>query len=107
MSRDLFCVANLCRVTHSESVIHTDGCEYKRYCYEDVDKKIFYYKNKQYIDIDTNKSYTTSYEDVGNHFVNVNSIIPFEQFLKENRIIVTNDNLTKKRVKEIYNYYKS
>lgn len=102
--KDIFYIADLCLITNIKEITDENNKTYTRYYYDFIDKKIVYSKGKNYIDIETNKKYSTSYNDIGDEFIKIGSIIAFSAFLKSKRIpYEKNDIKSKKKVRELYN----
>lgn len=107
IKKDIFYITDLCLVTDTKTIVDKNNKSYTKYIYKFIDKKIVYCKGKNYIDIETNKKYTTSYNNIGDEFIKIGNIIPFSAFLKANKINYNNNDIkNKKRVKELYNMYK-
>lgn len=105
--KDIFYIADLCIITDIKEINNQNNNLYTRYYYDFIDKKIVYSKGKNYIDIETNQKYTTKYNNIGDEFIKIGSIIAFSDFLKSNRIQYNkNDIKNKKKVKELYKTYK-
>ena len=98
-----FIIADLCIVTELN---HMNDYKITSCHYQPIESKVFYHKNNKYTDIDTNIVYTTSYEKIGDKFIDIGSIIPFNIFLKERKIQLKNKTLTRTKAKNIYNEYK-
>ncbi len=106
-NKDTFLIADLCVITNIKEITNKDKKNYTRYYYNTIDKKIVYLKKDDYIDIETNKKYNTNYNNIGDKFIKIGSIIPFSSFLKINKIdYQIKDIKSKKKVKELYNKYK-
>ena len=100
--RDYFYITDLCLITNIKE-INENNNKYTKYIYNKVEKKIVYYKNQKYIDIETNEKYSTNYNNIGDKFINVGNIIPFTTYLKNKRVKYNiNDIKNKKKVKELY-----
>lgn len=101
--KDIFYIADLCLIKDIKEITNNNKT-YTRYYYDFIDKKIVYSKGKNYIDIETNKKYSTSYNNIGDQFIKIGSVIAFSAFLKSKRIpYETKDIKKKKKVKELYN----
>lgn len=106
-NKDIFFIADLCQITSIKKNKDKNNKEYIKYIYKKIDKKIVYYKNNNYTDIETNEKYTTEYNKIDDKFIKIGNIIPFSSFLKSNRIKYKNNDIkNKKKVKELYNKYK-
>lgn len=106
MGKDLFVIGDLCLITDSKDMKHKNGKVLTRYLYKLIGKKVFYFQNGKYIDIENNKVYDTNFNAVGNYFINIGSIVPFTSFLDENKVRYNSNNLNKKLVRELYNRYR-
>lgn len=100
--KDYFYITDLCLITDIKE-IEDNNNKYTQYVYNKIEKKIVYYKNKNYIDIETNEKYTTKYNNIGDKFIKTGSIVPFTAYLKNKRVNYNiNDIKNKKKVKELY-----
>ena len=104
--KDLFYIADLCKINKIKQITDEKKHTYTRYYYNLIGKKIVYIKKNNYIDIETNEKYTTSYKNKGDKFIRIGSIIPFSDYLRTNRIQYNNNDIkNKQKVKELYNKY--
>ena len=98
LKRDLFFVAELCRVVGVE---HLDN-GFSKIQTKPVKNTVFLFKDGKYFDIDTNIAYKSDVYADTKYFVKTSSIIPWQDYLKRHKINYDESKVNKNYVKSLY-----